>query len=740
VQKVRSPKVGPAKRKWRIKKNGSGQAWVFVAEYIYKQTDGAPYLRVRKYNDENGGKQFPQAHWDGAQWQKGKPQGPKVPYRLPELIASAVSTPAYLTEGEKDADALAKLGFVATTASEGAQTAWDAALSQWFKDRQVIIIPDADRVGRSHAQKVARALDGVAASIKVVDLYPERSDGSDVSNWLETDRVGVKLVQICSSAPAWEPTPIEGSREPDELDEELIAELAALPKLRYQKRRVEIAKRFGIRVSELDKLVAEARGEIRKKEPSPALYDHWVVEPAEEEIDGAALLEELTTFLKTHLVISEHQAIVVGLWVLFTWTHDVAVHSPLLLITSPQANSGKSTLLGLINFLVRRSVQSVSISGPALFRSIEKWVPTFIVDEADTVLANNEDLKEVVNSGWTRGQAVIRCHAVTLEPQPYSTFAPKAIGMKGRKLPDTTLSRAIIIAMKRKLPAEEVVDFDHTDNETLARLRRQLLRWATDNSEALAQAEPQIPEGFHNRTRANWKPILAIAERIGGGWKALARKAAVEIEDVHETFDPSIGIQLLADIKEAFTALGTDRATSATLITGLVKEPEKPWATYNKGKPLSQRQLAGLLKDFEIYPRTVRTTDERGKGYLLPSLADAFARYLPAETFNSSVTTGQGNEFNRLEEKTIRDTTPMSRMQNEPNVLKTNDCHGGTDKNPISSDEGDIAGAIRPPDARICAQCRGSSDGSEELVETDAGRVWLHRECRWFYRNGGAPW
>ena len=191
-------------------KGGSG--WVFVSEHIYKEKEGTPYLRVRKYRDENGKKQFPQAHWDGARWKKGKPEGDKIPYQLPELVASAVSIPIYFCEGEKDADALAKLGLVATTASAGAQAPWDPALNQWFKDRHVIILPDADQVGRKHAQKVAGALDEVVASIKVVDLYPERSDGHDVSDWLHADRVGVRLVKACSAAPTWEPPPAEKSK------------------------------------------------------------------------------------------------------------------------------------------------------------------------------------------------------------------------------------------------------------------------------------------------------------------------------------------------------------------------------------------------------------------------------------------------------------------------------------------------------------------------------------------------
>jgi putative DNA primase/helicase len=285
----------------------------------------------------------------------------------------------------------------------------------------------------------------------------------------------------------------------------VINKLAELSDLTYQRRRIQSAQDLKLPVAALDKMVRGRRDELEAESP-PLLYPHWEVEPWDKQVEGAALLYELAARIRRHVIISEHQAVAIALWVLLTWVHEqAAVHSPILLATSAEANSGKSTLLGVIGFLVRRSLLSISITGPALFRSIERWQPTFAIDEADTSLVNNEDLREVVNSGWTRGQAAVRCDPETNEPRPYSTFCPKAIGMKGRKLPDTTLSRAIIIEMKRKLPGEVAQDFDHIDDDALAMLRRKALRWANDNAEALAKATPVMPDEFQNRVRANWK-------------------------------------------------------------------------------------------------------------------------------------------------------------------------------------------------------------------------------------------
>src|SRR5262249_58055478 len=189
---------------------------------------------------------------------------------------------------------------------------------------------------------------------------------------------------------------------------------------------------------------------------------------------------------------------------------------------------------------------------------------------------------------------VMGCHPDTGGAELFSTFAPKIVAMKGRNLPDTTLSRSIIIEMRPKRGSdtkEHVADFDHLDNETFARLRSQLMRWAADNAEALAKATPEIPPGFHNRRRANWVPLLAIAESGGGEWKKTGWKAALAIEAVADTFDPSIGVELLRAIKAVFDARGKqlqnknkDRITSADLITELLADETAPWATYNRGK------------------------------------------------------------------------------------------------------------------------------------------------------------
>jgi Protein of unknown function (DUF3631) len=721
-------------------RNGGNYSPV-IAQYIYRQADGAPFLKVCK--TEN--KKFLQSHWDGSAWIKGKPKGTKIPYRLPELLAAPVGTTIYFCEGEKDADALHALDLLGTTCSEGAPNGWRDELAPWFKDRHVVVLPDNDDAGRKLARKVATAIFGVAASVKIVEL-PDMKQGQDVSDFLARDPAGVKFIQLCKAAPFWKPSKDSSGAgcEDDTSDDELVAQLAALPRLEYAKRRKDAAKRLGITVAELDKIVTGAR---ERKEAPPTLYKHWKVEPWDERVDGGILLRALTECLRRYVFMTEDQALVVALWIIFTWLHDyeeIVSHSPILFVTSPEKDSGKTTLLKVVSFLARRSVPSVSISGPALFRSIEKWTPCFILDEADKAFIDNEDLRSIANSGWTRGDSVIRCDPDTHEPRPYSTFAPKAIGMKGRNLPDTTLSRSIVITMKPKRennPNERTEDFNHLDNETFARLRRQLLRWATDNADDLAGVTPESPPGFYNRRRANWRTLLAIAEKVGGAWKVAAWKAAIAIEQVHDTFDPAIGVQLLADIRDIFARLRTHRVTSATLVDELIKDREKRWATHNRGKPITENGIARLLKEFYIRPRTVRTTNDRAKGYQRDWFEDAFERYLPpTEAPSQTATPGQVNDLNGLEQKQTVTPNLSVTVENESNSLKANICHDVTDANPDAVVAGHHEGAVTP--GGTCAQCRGLVDGRERQVAIGVeGTVWLHPECERFYLEAETlPW
>jgi hypothetical protein len=194
------------------KRNGVRKpAWSPITDrYVYRQADGTPYLQVCR----TAAKAFFQNKWNGQMWVAGKPDGPKIPYRLPELLAAPLTAMVHICEGEKDANGLAKLNFTATTNSEGAGS-WTDDLNEHFRDRHVYIHEDNDEQGRKRVQRIARALDPIAASVRIIRL-PGLKQHGDVSDWLESDPSGARLVKECESTPVWEPSTTPSPEEETE--------------------------------------------------------------------------------------------------------------------------------------------------------------------------------------------------------------------------------------------------------------------------------------------------------------------------------------------------------------------------------------------------------------------------------------------------------------------------------------------------------------------------------------------
>jgi AAA domain/Toprim-like len=176
-----------------------------IANYVYKTADGKPYLRVQR----TASKKFWQQHYDENGWQNGAPKGLRILYRLPGLLAADPATPIYVVEGEKDADRLASLGFVATTTSGGSNGKWSSELAEPFASKTVYIIPDNDEPGEKYAQRAAEQIHAVAAKVAIVELPgagPRTPDhGKDVSDWLDLGNLPENIRFAAENAPEWSP-------------------------------------------------------------------------------------------------------------------------------------------------------------------------------------------------------------------------------------------------------------------------------------------------------------------------------------------------------------------------------------------------------------------------------------------------------------------------------------------------------------------------------------------------------
>jgi putative DNA primase/helicase len=552
----------------------------------------------------------------------------QVPYRLLDFKKALTrGATVFIPEGEAKADHLWAWNIPATHIAKGTED-----YAELFRDADVVLIPDNDNAGYAHIETVGAALSGIARRIRVLRL-PDLPDQGDIIDWIAAGGTAERLLELAEQAPDWIPSPAGAEPDPKRVQAEageqrLIDELAKLSALEYDRQRKRAAHDLGVRNSSLDKEVERRRAELADEaEPTP-LYPHWVVEPWPEAVDGDALIRDIMCRVLRHVVLTQDQALTVALWIIMAWAHPgAAIYSPILMVTSAEANSGKTTLLNVTGFLAPRSLCTVGATEAVLFRSIETWGPTIIVDEADTLLVHNEPLRAVINTGWTRGSGVLRCAGSDKTPHLFPTFCPKVIGMKGRKLPDTTMSRCIIIELKRKKPSDRVDHFHHLDDAELANLRRQAERWTTDNVATLKTAAPELPAGFDNRLGDNWRLMLGIADLAGGEWPDQARQAATAVAKINDAL--SVGVKLLADIRDIFASEAVHRIASAELVETLVGIEGRPWANLKGGKPITKNGLALLLAPFGIASGNIRVGGDRvAKGYQVAHFQDVFERYL----------------------------------------------------------------------------------------------------------------
>ena len=354
-----------------------------------------------------------------------------------------------------------------------------------------------------------------------------------------------------------------------------------------------------------------------------------VLEPWGEPVPGGDLIVEITHIIRRHVILPEHAPIAVALWAMHTYVFAAFDHTPRLALISPERRCGKTQLLILLRALVQRPQPADNITAAAMFRVVERDKPTLLVDEADSFLPGNEDLRGVLNSGHARGGGVTRCVGDNHEPRSFPTFCPVAIALIG-KLPATLEDRSVVLQMRRKAKGEQCSRVRAAKMPALLLdVRRKLLRWAADASEELRHADPIMPAGLDDRAQDNWRPLLAIADAAGVDLGETARSAAVGLSARRDAEDGSSGVQLLADIQAMFERQGTDRLTSGAMVNALNAMEERPWPDWRHGKGMSQRSLAALLAPFQVYPGTVRIESETAKGYRLDAFQDAFARYLP---------------------------------------------------------------------------------------------------------------
>ena|ERR1051326_1409673 len=411
---------------------------------------------------------------------------------------------------------------------------------------------------------------------------------------------------------------------------------------------------------------------------------------AGERVNGQLLLDELEGVMKRFVVLPEFAAETLALWVVHTYAFELRDVSTYLGIESPEKRCGKTTLLGVLSKLVNRPVAAANISSSAFFRVIEEMKPTLLIDEADTFLRGNDELRGILNAGYTRETAyVIRMQsgplhelqglheqreelhqlqglhklhegeksgdpARTGESQiegrergrgrrrpggdeegmrlaRFSCWCPKVMAAIGR-LPETLADRCIVIRMERKMIDEEC---ERLRNLDAGDLRERCARFVKENEQAIVNGHPQVPDALHDRAADIWEPLLAIADAAGGNWPEKARRAAEGLTGNAQSRS-EIG-SLLFDIFGGFAVHGAERLLSRDLVAWLNRMQERPWMDLpglrsvegGRRKEATELWLSRQLRPYGVRPKNMRDGERVGKGYVQEEMIEVVRRYVP---------------------------------------------------------------------------------------------------------------
>ena len=203
-----------------------------VATYDYTDADGTLIYQVVRMEPKDFRQRRP--HPDGKNWiwgiSKGKyyqgktgdwrpcprdyegeyttfPAVPPTIYHLPRIVkAAAKNSPIVIVEGEKDADALIRLGIIATcnTAGAGKFHLIPREVIERFRGMRVAIMPDNDVPGRKHGEAVVSLLSPLAAEIRITTVPDPHKD---VSDWIAAGAVRAEISQLLKDSPLVDLTP-----------------------------------------------------------------------------------------------------------------------------------------------------------------------------------------------------------------------------------------------------------------------------------------------------------------------------------------------------------------------------------------------------------------------------------------------------------------------------------------------------------------------------------------------------
>jgi len=385
--------------------------------------------------------------------------------------------------------------------------------------------------------------------------------------------------------------------------------------------------------------------------------------PHPEPVNITGLLTDIESVIKKHVILGDHAAAALAVWVLHTYTFECRDTVAYVAIESPEKRCGKTTLLSVLAAMARKSLIASNVTVGALFRAIDTCRPTLFIDEADTFLAGNGIMRGIINSGNTwRTAYVLRLAAArknSLQSKPgastgvpviespvasedssltqnstfsndtglkkYSCWCPKVIAMIGQ-VPDTITDRSIVVPMSRKLVSENCAPLAELDT---VEIKSKCARFALDARDAIVQSSKIRIEGLNDRAVDTFEPLYIIARLAGNGWEQKLRAAALALNSSAQSNNS--GVEFLLDISSIFVLTGREKIFSRELAETLREGAHGLRSLALKYSSCNEYRISQILRPYGIKPSTIRIGKEVNKGYLADDFTEVLHRYIPTD-------------------------------------------------------------------------------------------------------------
>ncbi len=375
-----------------------------------------------------------------------------VPYHLPEIIQSI--EPVMIVEGEKDVENLKSMGFTATTSPMGAGK-WKASYNKYLKDKEVILIPDNDQPGYQHCRNIGQSLWGIAKNIKWLEL-PDLEEKEDISDWIEKGNTKEKLLQLIEAAPDFTFKKYDERERTGKSTNPILKDRtkSIVPNLIHlvgeDGRTKYLFCKSGQWLIEEYFIKDDKRYTPKQNLPIKTLNPNIIKRSLN--LDIARLATEIDAFIKSYLEMPfDSDYLILAMWVFHTYLIEKFNTTPILYFYGVK-ETGKSRAGEVLSELAFRAQRLTSLTEATLFRSVEMFKPTLIIDEIKLLgKGGNQGLADLIKTTYKRGLKVSRINLNKSgedQIEYYDTFTPLVI-CTTETIPDIIESRCILFTMQK---------------------------------------------------------------------------------------------------------------------------------------------------------------------------------------------------------------------------------------------------------------------------------------------------